>query len=152
MEDNRLQVTVTEDELAAFIGDKAPKYLVKFRKFSVNGIDRFSATWHWPAFFVGFWWLLYRKMYLWALVYFILLFVPYANIAAWIALAVSGNYLYYRHARGEITRIKAFQSSGDILQILSELGGTNNWIPVIGIVVTAIVFLMMILGLILSAC
>jgi len=34
---------------------------------------------------------------LWAFVYFILLFIPYANVAAWITLAVSGNYLYYRY-------------------------------------------------------
>ena len=66
MEDNRLQVSVTEEEFAAFIRGKAQQYLLKFRKFSVGGNDRFAATWHWPAFLVGFWWLLYRKMYLWA--------------------------------------------------------------------------------------
>lgn len=80
MEDNRAQLTVTENELAAFIGGKAQKYLRKFRKFSIDGIDRFSATWYWPAFLVGFWWLLYRKMYLWAFVYLILLMIPYAKI------------------------------------------------------------------------
>ncbi len=152
MKDNRLRVTVTEDEFASFIGEKSQKYLLKFRKFSVNDIDRFSATWHWPAFLVGFWWLLYRKMYLWAVVYFILLFIPYANVAAWITLAVSGNYFYCRYAKGEILRVKTLQSSGDILKTLSELGGTNKWVPVIGIVVSSVAFLMFILGLILSAC
>jgi len=152
MGDNRLQLTVTEDEFAAFIGANAQKYLLKFRKFSVEGIDLFSATWHWPAFLVGFWWLLYRKMYLWAFVFFILLIIPYANVAAWITLPITGNYLYYRYAKGEILRVKTLQSSGDILKTLSELGGTNNWVPVIGIVVSSVAFLMFILGLILSAC
>jgi hypothetical protein len=147
-----LQLTVTEDEFAAFIGANAQKYLLKFRKFSVEGIDLFSATWHWPAFLVGFWWLLYRKMYLWAFVFFILLIIPYANVAAWITLPITGNYLYYRYAKGEILRVKTLQSSGDILKTLSELGGTNNWVPVIGIVVSSVAFLMFILGLILSAC
>ena len=32
MEDNRFQLTVTEDKFAAFIGAKAQKYLLKFRK------------------------------------------------------------------------------------------------------------------------
>ena len=94
MEDNRFQLTVTEDEFAAFIGAKAQKYLLKFRKFSVDGIDHFSATWHWPAFLVGFWWLLYRKMYLWAFVYFILLIIPYANVAAWFSKDICFNPNY----------------------------------------------------------
>lgn len=152
MGDNRLQLTVTEDEFAAFIGANAQKYLLKFRKFSVEGIDLFSATWHWPAFLVGFWWLLYRKMYLWAFVFFILLIIPYANVAAWITLPITGNYLYYRYAKGEILRVKTLQSSGDILKTLSELGGINKWVPVVGIIVSTAAFFMFLLGLILSAC
>jgi len=152
MEDNRLQLTVTEDELAAFIGGKAQKYLPKFRKFSVDGIDRFSATWHWPAFLVGFWWLLYRKMYLWAFVYFILLMIPYARVLVWITLAISGHYLYYRYAKGKILRVKTLQPSGDILKTVSELGGVNKWVPVVGIIVSITAFFMFVSGLILSAC
>jgi hypothetical protein len=152
MEDNRLQSTVSEDEFAAFIGGKAQKYLLKFSNFSVAGIDRFAATWHWPAFFVGFWWLLYRKMYLWAFAYFILLCIPYINVAAWITLAVSGKYLIYRYSKGKILMVKAMQPSGDILKTLSELGGVNKWVPVVGIIVSISAFFMFLLGLILSAC
>jgi hypothetical protein len=152
MEDSQLQLTVTEDEFTAFIGGKAEKYLLKFRKFSVDGIDRFSATWHWPAFFFVFWWLLYRKMYLWAFVYFILLLIPYANVAAWITLAISGNYLYYRYGKREILKVKTLQPSGDILKTLSRLGGINKWAPVVGIIVSTAAFFMFVLGLILSAC
>jgi hypothetical protein len=152
MEDNRLQSPVSEEEILAFIGGDAEKYLLKFRKFSADGIDRFSATWHWPAFLVGFWWLLYRKMYLWALGYFIMLIIPYANIAAWITLAISGNYLYYRYVKGEIQRVKMLQPSGDILKILSGLGGVNKWVPVVGIIVSIASFFMFLFGLILSAC
>jgi hypothetical protein len=152
MEDNRMPLTVTENEFAAFIGSKAQKYLLKFRNFSIDGIDRFSATWHWPAFLVGFWWLLYRKIYLWAFVYLILLFIPYVNVASWITLAVSGNYLYYRYSKETILRIKISEHSEDILKILSERGGINKWVPVVGIIVSMAAFLMFFLGLILSAC
>lgn len=152
MEDNRLRLPVTEEEFIAFIGGKAEKYLLKFRKFSFGGIDRYSATWHWPAFIVGFWWLLYRKMYRWAFVYFILMFIPYANVAAWITLAISGNYFYFRYAKDKILRVKTLQPSGDILKILSELGGVNKWVPVVGIVMSVAAFFMFVLGLILSAC
>jgi hypothetical protein len=152
MEDNQLQVPVTEDEFAAFIRGKAQQYLLKFRKFSVDGNDHFVATWHWPAFFVGFWWLLYRKMYLWAFVYFFLLIIPYANLAVWFTLAISGNYLYYRFVKGKILRVKTLQPSGDIVKTLSELGGVNKWVPVVGIIVSIVAFFMFLLGLILSAC
>jgi len=152
LQDNRLHGSVSGDEFAAFIGVKVKKYLLKFRRFSYYGDDRFVVTWHWPAFLVGFWWLLYRKMYLWALVYFMLLSIPYVNVAAWIALAVSGNYLYYRHAKSRILRVKTLKPSGDIRKILAKLGGINRWVPVVGIIVSSAFFVMFVLGLILSAC
>jgi hypothetical protein len=152
MEDTHVQVPVTEDEFAAFIGGKAQHYLLKFRKFSADGKDRFAATWHWPALLVGFWWLLYRKMYLWAFVYLIVLIIPYANVAAWLTLAISGNYLYYRYGKGKILRVKTLQPSGGIEKTLSEIGGVNKWVPVVGIMVSIAAFFMFLLGLILSAC
>lgn len=151
-ENNRSPFVVTEDELTAFIGGKAPKYLPKFRKFSVDGIDRFAATWHWPAFFFGFWWLLYRKMYLWGLAYLIMLAIPYVNVAAWITLAIGGNYLYYRHAKNKIRAAKNMTKGGDILPIVSKRGGVNKWVPVVAIVVSVVASLLFLLGAILSAC
>jgi hypothetical protein len=59
---------ITEEDFTQCLGRKAHKYLPRFRKFSARGADRFAMTWHWPAFFVTFWWMLYRKLYLWALV------------------------------------------------------------------------------------
>lgn len=150
--DNRSQFIVTEDEFAAFIGVRASRYLSKFRKFSIDGIDRFAATWHWPAFFCGFWWLLYRKMYLWALVYFIMLAIPYANVAAWITLAIGANYLYYSHAKNKINAAKNAQAVGDLLTILPQLGGVNRWVPVVAVFVTMAAFFLFLLGVILSAC
>ena len=92
------------------------------------------------------------KMYIWALVYFILLIIPYANVAAWITLPITGNYLYYRYAKRKILRVKTLQLFGDILKTLSELGGINKWVPIVGIIVSTAAFFMFSLGLILSAC
>ena len=45
-------------------------YLQQFKKFTTGPTSRFSLTWHWPAFLVDpFLWFLYRKMYLYALIY-----------------------------------------------------------------------------------
>ena len=87
-----------------------------------------------------------------AFVYFILLIIPYARVLVWIALPISGHYLYYRHAKGRILRVKTLQPFGDILKTLSELGGVNKWVPVVGIIVSITAFFMFVSGLILSAC
>ncbi len=54
-------------EFVYFICNNAEKYLPKFRRFNVNGVDKFAITWHWPAFFLTPVWMAYRKMYGWAL-------------------------------------------------------------------------------------
>ena len=68
---NEHQHTTREEESVTFIGKHAEKYLTTFQKFHVNGGDHFSVTWHWPAFFFPFFWMVYRKLYLWAILSFI---------------------------------------------------------------------------------
>ena len=63
---------IAEKDFINFIGKKSHKYLPKFKKFHIGGVDNFSITWNWPAFLFGFFWFLYRKLYLWALLEFIL--------------------------------------------------------------------------------
>ncbi|MCL5021886.1 MAG: zinc-ribbon domain-containing protein [Nitrospirae bacterium] len=134
---------VREEELIAFIGNNAYTYIRKFRKFSVDGTDNFSATWHWPVFFTGFWWLLYRKMYLCTALYFVLCFIPYLNFFSWITFAVTGNYLYYRHCSRKIREIRTVQPSGDLLVILSQLGGVNTWVPLAAILISVLALISM---------
>ena len=93
---------ITKKEFIDFIGPNADKYIEKFRKFNVTGVDQFSFTWHWPAFFVTFFWMFYRKLYLWALLVFILTYIPIAGLILMIVYGLTGNYLYYRHAKKKI--------------------------------------------------
>lgn len=67
-------------------------------------------------------------------------------------LMVGGNYLYYRYSKRKILSVKKLQLSCDILKTLSELGGINKWVPIVGIIVTIAAFFMFLSGLILSAC
>jgi hypothetical protein len=75
-------------------------YLRQFARFDADG--KVSATWHWPAFFVTFYWMLYRKMWLFALVYFILPYL-YLGLVGAIAgatghtanMLVGGGYVLY---------------------------------------------------------
>jgi len=128
-------------EMAAFIGPNADRYLTKFEKF--GGGRGFALTWHWPALFVPFLWALYRKMWLWAAVIFILQAVlwPLSSIAA----AVVANYLYFRHAENRIRRIKGRSASTDLGQ-LSHAGGTSPLAVWIAIGATAVLIALFAFG------
>jgi hypothetical protein len=138
---HRAQVTWQEEErnFAAFIENNADKYLNKFKKFNISGVDRFSVSWHWPAFFVGFWWMLYRKLYLWALIAFVLLLIPVINILAWITWPMSANYIYYKHVKRRIAKFKASSPSLHLPSSLPHVGGVNGWVATLGIVMLVLV-------------
>lgn len=131
----------------AALGPKNQEYYLKqFARFDADG--KVSATWHWPALFVTFYWMLYRKMWLYALIYF---FFPYvffgltgtptgltngsANIpigAAYL-LYIAGilllvpmyaNALYYYHCKKQIAATKA--STTDVQRQLGELAGKGG--------------------------
>ena len=141
----------------AFVGPKNQDYYLRqFVRFDADG--KVSTTWHWPAFFITFFWLLYRKMWLVALAYFI---VPYLFLALVGAIAgvaggsanimggagyllylvaivflppVYANALYYNHCKKQISAVSA--STADVQRQLGDLsgrGGTSN---------TAIIFLL----------
>ena len=68
----------------AAVGSKnADYYVSRFLRFDEPGASRLS--WHWPAFFIGFYWGLYRRMYGNALIYCLL--VPFC-IGVCVALAL----------------------------------------------------------------
>jgi len=133
-----------EEDLAAFVGKNADKYLSKFRAFRQSGMDSFAASWHWPAFFFSFWWALYRKMYGWAALALFLGCVPYLGFLAMIAFGVSANYLYYKHARGKILELSTQPASPmERAATLARTGGVNNVI-----VVVAPLLLIVVIGII----
>lgn len=99
-------LVLTRDDYAAFVGRNSETYLEKFKKFNIAGVDIFKVTWHWPAFFVPFWWLLYRKMYGWAAAAFLLGIIPYIGLLFHLVWAMTANYLYYKHARKNLLEIK----------------------------------------------
>lgn len=123
---------IIEEEFRTFIGKKADHYLRKFRNFSGRGTNGFAVTWNWSAFFLGFIWMLYRKMYLWALVAFFIAFTPVAFPLTMIGWGIVGNYLYYLHARKKILEYKTRQGATPIILSLSELGGVNRWVSFVG--------------------
>lgn len=63
-----LPTGVTAELYRAAIGPRSQDYYLRhFMKFDANG--KTSATWHWPAYWATVNWLIYRRMWGWALAY-----------------------------------------------------------------------------------
>lgn len=129
--------------LKAFIGPNADRYLETFKKFSGPGGPQFALTWHWPAFvFEPFLWFLYRKMYVYALIYAIgpaMAFYITQDLSADIVWRViaggSANYIYFWHAKEQLAKIKSERATGGETreQMLGELGGVQPYVVWVGV-------------------
>lgn len=136
------------DLLSAYVGPKnADYYAGKFNQFKSGGG---SVSWHWPAFFISSWWLLYRKMWLNALLYWValpvVLTIASTAVGAMAGTDVGGifyyasyifitfllvpmfaNRLYYRHAQKKADKVASVMSSGEQQAAeLSRIGGTSR--------------------------
>ncbi len=144
------QTAVALDEYyKAVIGPKNQAYyLSQFSRFDREGI---RVSWNWPSFLMTFYWLLYRKMWLNALAYFLFPYVLAFVFALFVVLTDSdpgtlvgsvylaylaaifvlipmyANALYYRHCKKRVSQARA--TSQDTQRQLGELaarGGTSN--------------------------
>ena len=134
----------TDAELwKAFIGPNADRYLETFKKFTGPSGPKFALTWHWPAFvFEPFLWFLYRKMYVYALIYAIgpaMAFYITQDLSAdliWRVIAgASANYIYFWHAKEQLAKIKGERATGGEArqQMLGELGGVQPYVVWVGV-------------------
>jgi len=140
---------ISNDELKLFIGKRSTKYLHRFRSFKKRKRISFSITWHWPTFLVGFWWMFYRKLYLWGFLEFALTLVPGLCLISRPAFALAANYLMYKRAARTIVSLKAKNPSKDarlLKEAIHRSGGTDPWIPYLAIPL-AIIHLVMVAGI-----
>jgi hypothetical protein len=136
---------ISQAEWRAYLGKNADYYLPQFARFSLGGVERFVATWHWPAFLSGGLWFLYRKLYLWFIVALAGFFVfPLALLVA-VAAGVCANYIYFTEARKQILALRRANPGQDILPILGQIGGVHAWVPPVAGIVGGAYFLLMFL-------
>jgi Tfp pilus assembly major pilin PilA len=155
------QVLTDEEIRAAVIGNSNTLYyLGRFERIAHGE----GGGWNWPAFLVTWYWLLYRKMWVPATLYF---FAPYlvlllvAGIGAaspmfgavlWLAWALAwliapgmlANGWYYKHCLNKIRDVRARGGSKDqVLARLEAVGGTSN----VAIIIVAVVCVFFIPGI-----
>ena len=159
---DQAEVAGDDELLAAFIGPKnAHYYSGAFHAFARGE----NVKWNWSAFFVTFPWMLYRKMWMFALGYLIGLHLLLQVVFMFGQVSASGQFLlsvivffvvtplfatrlYYAHARSKIGSIKMRASSPEEQQLeVARAGGTS----VVGIVVGVLFLVVPFVGGIIAA-
>lgn len=134
------------NEVSLFIQKNYKFYEKKFRKMEETGR---SISWNWSAFFMGIYWMIYRKMYFKAGAFFILSLVasstPYIgdilNVAVLVGIGMYANALYLDHIEGHIERVERLYPN-EKYETINKIGGTNlpSAIIIYGIQIIAIIF------------
>ena len=117
------------NEVNLFIQRNQKFYEEKFKKMNDTGK---KASWNWAAFFLGVYWMIYRKMYFKAGAFFILSLVasstPYIggilNFAVLVGIGIYANALYMDHIDQNIEKVKLLFSDNKE-KVIKQIGGTN---------------------------
>jgi len=121
--------------------EKTKWYIDAFGRFNVNGIDRVAWVWSWWAFGGGIFYLLYRKAYLGALIFFLANLVssviPLGGILIWIlqgGFSVYFVYLKYKNLKAQIE--SQIEDENERIRTMQELGGYNTWAIWVGVILS----------------
>ncbi|MHC3994820.1 DUF2628 domain-containing protein [Thiomicrolovo sp. ZZH C-3] len=142
--------------LGAFVQkpEKFAWYKRTFAKFNQNGVDSFAWSWSWWAFFVTFWFLLYRKAYLAAIGYFgaaiLFSFLPLGIIGTLLFMIIAGGtapYFVYKNYRELQRRAEAASTDTQVrIATMQQLGGYHTWVIVVAAIINLLIFLGVMLG------
>jgi hypothetical protein len=117
-------------------------YKEKFANLETPTGPRFALSWNWPAaFFDSFLWFLYRKMYMFALLYAVApalaIFLTgdmTVGIVSRILAGASANYLYYWHVKDKLQHIMSIPNMDDTARakLVREEGGVQPYVLWLG--------------------
>ena len=127
---------IADENLSAYVGNKYNSYYQKKWQFTLGQLKGFNIT----AFFFGAIWLIYRKMYLYATIFLVIIsldiavemFYPFPEAIGsgltWTIAAmfgVMGNYWYKAHADKKVSQICASFPPEQVPAELAKQGGAN---------------------------
>ncbi len=131
-----------KEKYRIFIGKNADYYLKKFEVFEKTGS---SLSWNWAAFGFGIFWMVYRKMYLYAFLSMLLIFFInilevslrlspllsfFLSLWLWVGFGLFGNYLYYLHVKKKVMEIIIQYPKEDEQKLILEKEGGTSWLSV----------------------
>jgi len=149
------QPAYDHDELVEqLVGVKTEYYMPKFLDMQYNNK---KASWNWCSFFVPVYWLLYRKMYMYAGIYlilsFVLSFMGGLGIVMQIVLGLFGNYIYMTNIYSLASQARAL-TEADKKSFIAKKGGVSKtaviiWLAIgiaIGLLVSTFIYAIFIYG------
>ena len=133
----------TQDELSLFLEKNQSYYLEKFNLIEKTGDKK---AWNWCSFLIGGYWMLYRKMYVQAIIYIIanlilgcIPFIGWAlSLALCVGLGIFGNSIYLDHIKKTFSEIGVADSNMRST-LINKKGGTNLVLPILLAVIPVII-------------
>lgn len=132
----------TQDELSLFLEKNQSYYLEKFNLIEKTGDKK---AWNWCSFLIGGYWMLYRKMYVQAIIYIIanliLGCIPFIGwiltVILWVCAGIFANSLYLDHIKNTFIQIACADSNMRSI-LINKKGGTNLVLPIVLAIIPAI--------------
>lgn len=122
-----------------FVGDN---YYYYKKKWENQRPDCSFSSWNWAAFFFPYYWLAFRKMYIYAFIVIIgsLLssIIPFGGIVIHGVTGVYANYWYYNKCRTAVKTASQY-SDEDAIIYLKKQGGTSGLSLVLSIVILVLI-------------
>lgn len=150
---------VSDEELITFIGKRNTYYYNKYISKAKN--ENIFISWNWPSFFLGMYWLLYRKLYLVAavlIIFTISLSNQFEDGIPWliffgirILLAMFANNIYLKNSIRKISKLKNKfmpMNSFEFQSMLQRKGGVSFAAPIILLVLYIIVIIIALIAFI----
>ncbi len=125
-------------------------YIDAFNAYTKAGVEQFKWKWSWWALAGGVFFLLYRKLYVEAIVFFLISSiasaVPVAYLIIWIISGALFPYLVFkRYQKGKEMVMQKFNSKEEQIEALREFGGYNQWAIYLGVAINVLVLMSIIL-------
>lgn len=136
---------ISDEEFENIIGTKNLDYYMKnLQKYKEK---KNFTSWNWPCFFLGPYWMLYRKMFALGFAYLVLDLIIDLSIDEPIAftlrivLSVFANAIYLYHCEKKIKKQKSIYDiqNSNYYASLRKKGGTNIVMPIISILIISMI-------------
>jgi hypothetical protein len=131
-----------------FVG---PNYYYYKTKWEHHTSDKSFTSWNWVAFFFPYYWMAFRKMYLYAFLIFIGsilgIFIPFAGLALHCLSGAYGNYLYLKKCHSAIKTASQYNNE-EAGAYLTKQGKTSIQALILSIVIIISIVAVILLGVI----
>ncbi|MFI3210202.1 MAG: zinc ribbon domain-containing protein [Peptostreptococcaceae bacterium] len=140
--DIKFNENLDDNIMTNFIQNNVHYYLLKYKH--MNGLNK-TTSWNWASFFLGTYWLFYRKMYLYGVLSIIipaiLSIIPIVNLIAIFAcpifLGLYGNTIYLHHMNKKIEEIMHVDDNIRDM-VIRNTGGVNIIVPIIFVLISGL--------------